>query len=126
MCSLHHRWFEIDMMSGVILQLAEQAQMQMSPLAHRLWLIVTLLPAMQSVLGRRFALLFARLSPVDRVLRRQPPLESIQHCWNVVDELRAGNCRGRHQLRIVIDGAAPGRKNRLTPLRQKLASSLSA
>ena len=35
--------------------------MQMAPFAHGFWLVVTLLPAMQSVLSRRFYLLITCL-----------------------------------------------------------------
>ena len=101
-----------------LLELVEQAQLQVSPLAHGLALIVALLPAMQAVFGGT-GVLQGRGPPLVRgVGHAQAVFEALQHRRNVVVELGARQTGEGRQLRIARQRFMPGAQNLVAPLRQ--------
>jgi len=92
---------------GEALDFIEQAHLQMRPLAHRLALIVALLPALQAVLGRALHALRARRHGFQGRIRAQALLEFSEHGGNVIVELRARERREGAELRIGIESRRP-------------------
>ena len=88
---------------------------QVTPLADGLALVLTLLPAVQAVLGGAVLLVAACLRFIVGVLGLQAVLERIQHLRNMIVELGARNARWRGQLRIEFDRAHPGAQDLLAP-----------
>src|SRR5580693_1090521 len=95
----------------VVLEFAQHPVVQVSPFADGLALLITLLPAVQAVLGSAVLLLLGRDLFLHRILRLQTPLERIEHLWDVVVELRTRQVRRGRQLRVGLDRALPGTQN---------------
>src|SRR5688572_17689871 len=100
------------MLRTVAFDLLEQTQMQVSPFAHRLALIVALLPAVQTVAGGALFLIPPRLPLLEGPLRAQLKLERIEHIGNVIVELSAGDGGSSGQLRVTVDRCSPAQQNR--------------
>ena len=84
---LQHFRLQLRILHAIALQLAQQRQVQVSPLTHGLGQPIALLPAMSAVLGRPLLLFGASLRLLVVILRAQAILECVQHRRNMVDEL---------------------------------------
>lgn len=80
--------------------------MQVTPLAHRLTLVVALLPPMQSMFSR--AVLFGRANALSRIEAAQLPFEGVEHFRDMIVELRPRDRGGCSYLRVMIHGLTPG------------------
>jgi hypothetical protein len=85
----HDSCLQLRVCAAVILQLVQQRVMQVAPFTNGLALVVTLLPAMQAMLGGVVLLIAVRLRLIRVVFDPQAVFECVQHLRNMVVELCA-------------------------------------
>ena len=103
----HDPRFEVRVVDGIGLQLVQQAQLKVVPLARHLAQVVALLPPLQPVRRR----ILSPLGPSRRTLPpvpvAQPLLERVEHGRNMVVELAPWKRVPRADLGVCIHRHAP-------------------
>ena len=104
----HHLRIELGVRQGELLDRARQAQLQVSPLAHGLAVMVAVQPAVASVIERPLASFVGSRGLLGRAARGQLLLEGVEDARNVIDELRARQGLRRADLGIGVHCLPPG------------------
>ena len=81
------------MRRGIVFQFVQQTQVQVAPFTHDLFLIITVIPAVQTMLGRILLQFLCRLHCLGSMPRREFALEGIQYGRNMIIELDARQSR---------------------------------
>ncbi len=102
---------QLRLIQSACFQLVQHAQLQMTPLAHRLPGVITVQPTVFAVVRRTRAFVRFGCELIASVPRTQGALERIQNARNVIDELRAcERCHSAH-LGVAVDGNSPARED---------------
>jgi hypothetical protein len=84
----------------VFFKFADETDMQVAPLAHHFLLIVAVVPAVQSMVGRAFLLHFCRLDYICLTVGTEVLFEGIKHTRDVIVKLR-----GRERVCVSKQGS---------------------
>jgi hypothetical protein len=114
----HDLGLHARMLEGIGVERAQDHGLEVAPFAHRLADVVSLLPAMQAVLGRIALLLALGLRGRAHSHGAQLAGEIIDDARNVIIERAGGKPRAGRELRIVADRIAPLLQQRLPPLHE--------
>ena len=115
-CLRHDLAGKLRMLRRVAIEFPQQHGLKMTPLAHGLPNVISLLPPMDAVLGRVLALLEIDPGCIERMLCPQSTREVIEDLRKVIIEGAARKPRARRELGIIADCLSPEREERIATL----------